>query len=270
MITALKEIVRDHINYRHQIVTLAKVELRKIYKGSFFGALWLFARPMVRILIYYFAFAVGLKQNTPVEGYPKFLWFMVGLIPWFYIQNMIPGGAKCLKKHAYLITKIKYPISTIPTFVSLAQFFVHICLVAITMLVFILFGFSPDIYWLQIFFYLAVEFIFMTTWGIFAGLLGAMSKDFVNLVKSVSIAFFWLSGIIYNVYDIDNIAIRNVLLWNPVTIMVNGFRNTFIYKQWFFDLPMEMRNIGIVYLILVILTLAAYRRLKKEVPDVLW
>lgn len=265
----LKEIISDHIHYRQQIWKLALIDLKKTYKGSSLGAFWIIAKPAIRIFVYYFAFAIGLKSDKSIAGYSSFLWLIAGLIPWFYIQAMIPGGAGCLSKHSYLITKIKYPMSTIPTFTSLAQFIIHGILVVITLGIFIIFGYMPDIYCLQLLFFMLLNFIFQTTWSLLAGVLGAMSRDFLNFIKSISIAFFWLSGIIYAANKIKIGWIRDLMLWNPVTILVNGYRNCLIYKQWFWETPIEMRNLIIVYCGMLLLSLWAFRKLRRDIPDVL-
>lgn len=96
-----------------------------------------------------------------------------------------------------------------------------------------------------------------------------MSRDFLNFIKSISIAFFWLSGIIYSVNKIKVDWIRDAMLWNPVTILVNGYRNCLIYKKWFWETPIELRNLVVVYVVLLILALWAYRKLRKDIPDVL-
>lgn len=265
----LKEIISDHLKYKQQIVKLAKTELKKSYKGTSFGAAWLFIKPAIRIMVYYFAFAIGLRQDAPVAGFPKFLWLLAGLIPWFYMQVMIPGGASCLSQHAYLVTKIKYPISTIPTFVSLANIMPHTVLVGIMIIIFWGFGYPPDIYCLQLILFIFLGFLFFTTWGLLAGVLGAMSRDFTKFMNSVTLMFFWLSGIIYSVNKIDVDWIRKLMLWNPITILVNGYRNSLIYKTWFWETPVEMRNLVIVYLIMLLLALWAFKKLRKDVPDVL-
>lgn len=66
-------------------------------------------------------------------------------------------------------------------------------------------------------------FIFFTFWGLFSSLLGAISKDFANLVKSFVTAVLWLSGI----------------LWNPETIKIawakkdTYVKSGYIFNKWF-------------------------------------
>ena len=127
----------------------------------------------------------------------------------------------------------------------------------------------PTSYYLQLPLYMLMMFAFFTVWGLFAGLLSAISQDFLNLVKSLVQALFWLSGILYDANSISQHWIRNILLFNPVTLIVNGYRNVLIKHEWFWEHPAELRNFAIVLVIMVILAVWAYKKLKKDIPDVL-
>ena len=112
-------------------------------------------------------------------------------------------------------------------------------------------------------------FLFFTAWGLFAGVLAAISQDFLNLVKSLIQALFWLSGILYDASKIEIVWVKKILLFNPVTICANGYRNVFIKHVWFWETPQELINYAIVLLVMAVLAVWAYGRLKKEIPDVL-
>ncbi len=264
-----KEILRDHIRYRKQILKLAKADLVKTYKGAALGWSWAVIRPTITIAVYYFAFSVGLRKGAPVSGYPFFLWMICGMLPWFYISNVFPGGAGVIRKYNYLVTKIRYPVSTIPTFFSLSQLSVNLFLTVIVMAIFMMYGVKPDLYWLQLPIYIAMAFLFFTAWSLFAGMLSVISKDFLQLVHSSTLALFWLSGILYDARLIEINWLRKVMLFNPVTIIVNGYRNCFIEKVWFWENLEELRNFAIVFLVMVTLAVWVYKKLVKVIADVL-
>ena len=96
-----------------------------------------------------------------------------------------------------------------------------------------------------------------------------MSKDFANLVKSLVTAIFWLSGIIYNINTINTPWLKKLLMINPVTFLVEGYRNCFINQTWFWEQPKRLMYFGIILLILIIFAIWTYKRLRKEIPDVL-
>lgn len=197
------------------------------------------------------------------------MWLIAGVIPWFYMSDMLTAGTDTIRKYSYLVTKMKFPISTIPTFISISKLIVHLTLVIIMIMIFICMGYPPTIYILQLPFYMLLMFIFFTIWSLFASLLSSMSKDFGNLVKSMVTAVFWLSGILWNPETIKIVWVKKLLMLNPVTFLTNGFRNCFINQVWFFEQPKRLLYFFIVTIIMLVLAIWAYRKLRKEIPDVL-
>ena len=146
---------------------------------------------------------------------------------------------------------------------------VHAMLVVLMIGMFMAFGFMPDLYYLQLPLYMFMAFLFWNFWALFAGMLSAISRDFLNFVRSITVGFLWLSGIFYDVTRIPVGWMREIMLFNPITLVVNGFRNSLVYKQWFWETPTEMRNYLIVTAVMGLLALWIYKRLKKDIPDVL-
>jgi len=182
---------------------------------------------------------------------------------------MLTAGTDTIRKYSYLVTKMKFPVSTIPTFVSISKFIVHLVLIGIMIVIFICMGYPPTIYILQLPFYMLLLLIFFTIWSLFASLLSAMSKDFGNLVKSMVTAVFWLSGILWNPDTITIEWVKKILMVNPVTFLINGFRNCFINQVWFFEQPKRLLYFIIVTLVMLGLAIWTYKRLRKDIPDVL-
>jgi len=265
----LINILKEHFEYRHQILKMAKADLTKTYRGAALGWSWAVIKPTVTIFVYWFAFAIGLRMSKDVNGYPFFLWLIAGIVPWFYMQDMISSGTDCIRKYSYLVTKMKFPVSTIPTFISISKMLVELILLALVIIIYIGFGYSPDIYYLQILFYLLLAFALFTGWALFAAPIGAMSKDFVNLVKSFITAIFWLSGILWDPEKVKILWLKKILRLNPVTYLCTGFRNCFINKIWFWEQPKRLLYFLIALVIIWALGIWSYKKFRKEIPDVL-
>ena len=263
------EILKDHWQYRQQIFKLSISDLKKTYRGAALGWAWAIIKPAVTIFVYWFAFEIGLRAGKDVNGFPFFLWLLSGLIPWFYMSNMITSGTDSIRRYSYLVTKMKFPISTIPTFVSISKFLVHMLLILITIGIFVLMGKMPTIYLLQLPFYMLHNIIFFTIFSLLSGLLASMSKDFANLVKSFVTAIFWLSGIVWNINTISIPWLKSLLMVNPVTFLVEGYRNCFINQVWFWEQPKRLMYFVIITLVMLILAVWTYKRLRKDIPDVL-
>ena len=52
-----------------------------------------------------------------------------------------------LGKYKFLVTKMKFPVSTIPSFISISKFSIHLCLMVLVVMIFIVTGHYPDVYW---------------------------------------------------------------------------------------------------------------------------
>lgn len=263
------EIIKNHIQYKQQIFKLAKADLVKTYRGAALGWAWAIIKPAVTIFVYWFAFQIGIRSGKPVEGFPFFLWLISGLIPWFYINDMLVQGTESIRKYSYLVTKMKFPISTIPTFVSISKLMVNLFLIVVMILIFVFMGYPPNIYIIQLPIYILLSFLMFTVFSLFSSLLSCMSKDFANLVKSLVTAVFWLSGIVWNVNTIDIPWLKVLLKANPVTYIVEGFRNCFIHKVWIWESPKTLICFLAILLVLTVLAVVLYKKLRKEIPDVL-
>lgn len=268
-VDTLKEMVSDHVHSWKKIGRLAITHLIKEYRGAVFGWAWAVIKPAVVIFVFWFAFTFGLRKGDDINGYSFFLWLISGFVPWFFMRDAMASGSSSIRKYRYLVQKINFPIDTIPTFVCLGELIVNIFLFILMNLIFFIFGHGPDIYYLQIPLYYAMMFIFFDLFSIFLALIGSVSLDFLNLTRAMIPAIFWLSGIIYDVYNVQHEWLRNLLLLSPVTILVNGFRNAMIYHRWFWEFPAEMLNFWIVTGLMLILTVHTYRKLRSEIPDIL-
>jgi teichoic acid transport system permease protein len=266
------QIAKDHIEWRSQIFKLAKSDIIKTYSGAALGWAWMIIKPAVTIFVFWFAFSAGLKLGGNIEGYPFLLWLIAGYIPWGFMSDMLTGGANSLRKYSYLVTKVKFPVSTIPTIVAFSKFAIHILLMIIVILVYALYGVFPDIYMLQLPLYMLLMLFAFNIWAQFASMLASISKDFLNLVKSLTLAVFWMSGILWDIHDVDDMGLpwlKTALLFNPVTFIATGYRNCFIYKRWIWEEPQEFLCFIITTAVFFFLSIWSYRKLVKIVPDVL-
>ncbi|MBR4286298.1 MAG: ABC transporter permease [Clostridia bacterium] len=262
--------IREHKENMTQVLRLSVADLKKTYTGSALGWAWAVIKPVFTIFIYWFAVSIGLRSGNDIGEYPYILWLIAGIVPWFFMTECITGGTVCIRKYSYLVTKMKYPLTTIPTFTNLSSLYVHLVLVVISIIMFWVMGFAPTVYLVQLPIYTILMFLFFNAWSLFAGMVSAISKDFSNLIKSVNIGIFWLSGVIWNIESVaDNKLLKVIMMLNPVTFICYGYRNCFVDHKWFFEEPVELGVFIAWYVVLAVMSLWAYKKLRKEIPDVL-
>lgn len=267
--STIRKIIDEHVEWRGQVLLLAKADIIKTYSGAALGWAWAIVKPVMTITVFWWAFTYGLRGGGAVNGFPFALWMIPGFMAWFYMSDMLQQGAQAIRKYRFLVTKMKFPVSTIPTFTAIAKLAIHLCLMVIVCMIFVITGHMPDLYWLQVFFYMALMLIFWTSWGLFASMLGAMSHDFINLIKALGTPIFWMSGIMWDVNNIDIPWLQQALYFNPVTYLATGYRNCFIYKVWFWEEPQQLVIFIAMTIVMIAAALWAYKKLIREIPDVL-
>lgn len=271
-------IFKEHKNFGKQIGLLAVNDLKKTYKGAAIGPLWAVIKPAFTLFVYWFAFSVGLRNGGKPEvfgnhEYTKFIFLLVGFVPWFYINDSITLGAKSIRMNKQFVTKVSFPVSTIMTFTAVARLLVHFFLFGLMYIILCFNGSSeiltPSLYNLQFFLYCPLMFVFFValTWS--TAPMAAFSKDFENMIVSIMSGVFWLSGIIYNSYTIENDLLRRIMYFNPINFFVNGYRKCFLSGEWFFSNTTELYIFLAEFVAVFVLGLWNYNRLRKTLPDVL-
>lgn len=262
----LATILKDNWRWRRQIGRTAIADLVKQTRGAVLGWAWLFIKPLLFIAVFWFALQVGLRVGREMDP-PYFLWLVAGLIPWFFLQEMLGAGSSLFKRYTNLVNKGELPLSTMPTIFALVTLVGHLGLVLVLLVMYLCMGMHFDIYLLQIFIIIPIMLAFCIMNSLITSLLSAVSKDFANLVRAVITPVFWLSGIIFEVSNLQVQWIKIILLFNPVTFFVRAFRYTFYFKIWLWESPLVLGAFGLVFLATLVVMALLYRRFSAKIGD---
>lgn len=269
-VKTLLEIIKINIAYRSTTARLAMANQQKNYKGSDFGMLWAFIKPALYIGVFYIAISIGFKSSKDIEGLvcPYFIWLSTGMICWFYMQSLVVAGAGCFRKFRLNITKVGLPPETVPVIMAESSLIIHIPLLIAGLILAMCFGVTPSIYWLELPIYMALMFLFSVLWNFATGILSAITVDFLNLLKSISVAIFWLSGILFNISDIPEATVP-VMRFNPVSFLVEGYRNAVCRHIWIWEQPKEFLCFMTTFTVFLIIALVLFKRIKPRLSDIL-
>jgi teichoic acid transport system permease protein len=260
----------DNWQWRQKVAHLAWFEIVKQSRGAILSWGWFFIRPAIYVFCFWFALDVGLRASgMPLpDGVPYVLWLSAGIIPWFYMQEMLGAGSDVFHKFSYLVKKIKFPLAAIPTIRAEASLIVQLMLQVALLAMYFLCGMQLDLYLLQVPIALLLMFVFWDVFSLFISHLTAFSKDVANLVKALTTPLFWLSGVIFNVKGIPIDAVQVFLQYNPVTFFVTVFRDALVDKVWFWEDPGLCIGFAVVFAVTLFFAVMTYKNLGEEVSDV--
>lgn len=254
---------------RHLIWKLAKNDFRKRYAGSYLGAVWALAQPVVTVAMYYIVFDKLMGgTGRGAEGVPFVLFLTAGLVPWFYFSEALNNGTNAMKEYDYLVKKVVFKISILPIIKIIAATFIHVFFVGVLLVVAALYGYYPTIYTIQLVYYSFCLFMFVLALCYTTCSIVVFFKDLTQIIGIVLQIGIWASPILWNIDDAPREWVM-VLKLNPLVYIVNGYRSAIYERSWFFEDFFSTMYFWIVTVVLFGIGVAVFKRLKVHFADVL-
>lgn len=229
-------------NYRELLKTSVKKEVRSKYKNSFLGVVWSFLNPLLQIVVYAIIFSLILKNKQ--ENYAIFL--CCGIIPWTFFSSAINKSAFTIIENGNIIKKVYFPREIIPISVVVAEA-INFLISTIIILGFVIIGgigitkyllFYPIILITQYVVIISIAFVVSSICVYFRDL-----QHFIGIILQL---LFYATPIIYSQDNIPS-EYQWILEINPMTYIINAYRDIFYYQKAFEILPLIiLLFIGIV------------------------
>lgn len=254
---------------RHLVWKLAKNDFKKRYAGSYMGAFWAMAQPVVTVGMYYVVFDLILDTGgRSTSDVPFVLFLTAGLVPWFFFSEALNNGTNALREYDYLVKKVVFKISVLPIIKIIAATFIHAFFVCILLIVAAIYGYYPSVYTLQIFYYSACLFIFVLALCYTTCSIVVFFKDLTQIISILLQIGMWATPILW---DINTLSARwvFVLKLNPLVYIVNGYRSAIYEREWFFQDFFSTMYFWIATVILFGIGATVFKRLKIHFADVL-
>jgi len=226
MLDVLKEVFR----YRELLWSLAERDLKIRYKQSFLGVAWALFTPLATMLIFALvAYAQILKVDT--GGVPYMIFAYCGILPWTFFASTLSTSTSCLVSNSNLITKIYFPREVFPLSLLLSKFvdFLLAAVVLVALMIYYRVPLRLPIVALPML--VLVQVLFMIGMSFFLSMGNLFYRD-VKYVFDVVITL-WMFGtsVIYPI-QLKNPLFQQIFLLNPMTPIINGYRNVVIFGIW--------------------------------------
>lgn len=248
--------IKELYKYRELLKSNVKKEIRGKYKGSFLGVLWSFVNPLLQVAVYAIVFPFIMRVQT--QNYLQYL--IIGIIPWTFFTTVINQGMIAVRMNAGIIKKVYFPREILPISVALSGL-VNFFISCIIILIFCLIGGIGISYHILLLPLLAI-IQFILTLGIVFALcaINIYIKDTEYIVQFFINMLFYATPILYPITLFPQ-NIRWILYLNPLTELINSYRDIFMYHT--FPSFNGMLYLIIITIILFIIGLAIFRKLEK-------
>ena len=267
-IESLCRIPLDIYHDRTMFWNLVKNDFQARFAGSYFGAFWAFVQPCITVLLYWFVFQIGLRAGD-VSDYPFILFLMSGLIPWFYFSEALSGATNSLVEYSYLVKKVIFNIGILPAIKVASSIFVHLFFVLFILIVTSAYGFTLDVYVLQLVYYIFCMVFIVLGISYITSACTAFFKDMTQIVNIVLNIGIWITPIMWNPVGVLSETLQIVFRLNPIYYIIDGFRDALLVKMWFWEKPAWTIYFWAISILIYALGTKMFNKLKVHFADVL-
>jgi len=212
--------------YRDLIVLNVHRDLMAVHKQTILGPVWYFIQPLMSAVVFQVVF--GKIVGVPTNQIPPFLFFMSGVVIWYYFSACLSKTSSTFSANSGLFTKVYFPRLAMPIAGVISNFwqFLIQLLIFVGFYLFFLFKGAPIHFSYRI---IIVPFLILQTalLGLgFGCLIAALTTRFRDLQMAVApFIQLWMYGsCIFYPLSVASPEIQRLLILNPMVPIVESFR----------------------------------------------
>ncbi|MGN8071270.1 ABC transporter permease [Mucilaginibacter sp. SG564] len=230
--------LRDVWHYRDLLLLLVRRDFVSFYKQTILGPIWFFIQPAITIVLYTLVF--GNLAGIPVDGLPKPLFYLAGIIIWNYFSECLTKTATVFRDNSALLGKVYFPRLIMPLSIvlsNLIRFGVQFLLFMILYVIYLFKGTTivPNAFLLL----LPLLLVMIAALGLGLGMIiSAVTTKYRDLAFIVSFGvplLMYTTTVIFplSVAEAKYPAYSWLVKFNPITAIIETFRYGFMGRGSF-------------------------------------
>src|SRR5690606_9801526 len=139
-----------------------------------------------------------------------------------------------------------FPVSLLPTIRIISNSYQFVIMMGILIVVTLLYGQWPTLQILQLIYYVFCMYVFLFAFALFSSTISTLVRDFQLLLQSLMRMLFYLTPVLWDTslliekFESVGELIVNIMRLNALYYIIEGFRDSFLGRGWFFEDPVYM------------------------------
>lgn len=267
------KLIKETINFfrhiyqnKYLIYELTKRDFKQKYAANIMGLAWAIIDPLAMMMIFWLIFGLGFRtgKNT---GVPFVAYLISGLTAYMFFQGTLSQATGSIKSYSFLLKKVNFRVSILPIVKILSELVLHLIVMAIVIIIIILNGVYPTIYWLQTAYYIFASSMLLLGLSWFTSSVNLFFPDISNIVGIILRFFFYLTPIFWDPSMFPEKYLL-ILKLNPMYYIVTGYRDSLLHARPFW----EQWELTIYYWavtgVALLVGIVVFSRLKPHFADV--
>ena len=214
--------------YKRLLGFIGDRALRKMYRRTVLGWLWLFINPLFPVALR--AVIFGGLLGVGSDGIPYFVFLLAGTVVWDVFAASLMWGTRSLEMHRDLSDQIYHPRAILP-FGNMTPALLNVGLkIGVLLLALVIYAFRDqriyirfDVHLLWALAALALAFLFALAISFFTSIWGETARDIRFALSQVLSIWYLLTPILYPLSQVPE-EYRGWMLLNPLAIIVETFK----------------------------------------------
>jgi len=250
---------REFTNKKDLLIELVKTNFKLRYNNSLLGFIWVLLKPLMTFLVLFIVFSKF--KGGWVENYQMYL--LLGIIIYTFVNEGIIYGMNGILQTAHIILKVNFP-REIALSSSLIMSIINFVINIFILIIFSIFNPVDSTLLSLLYFLFIIIIIFLFTYGIsfFTSIILVKLRDLEHITELVMQLLFYATPIFYPLDSMPE-SIQKVISLNPLTILIQAARETFIYGN-----IVNIRSILILFVIAIIIFFAGRIYFKQNIKKI--
>lgn len=255
------------------LLELVRRDIKSRYRGSALGVAWTLLNPLIFMLVYSLVFGKFLRVQYP--GHSATVFILSGLLAWTFFSQALIMATNSIVTNATLVRKVAFPwvLLTVSSVIAALVNYVISLVLLIPFMLLAHKGIGLPI--LAVPLLVGVTFALALGLGLMLAAANVYLRDMQYLVNLGTLVWFYITPIIYPLalvqskfsgHGLEGEAAHAVLYINPMTWVVLGFQDVFVFDRW----PQHWHGLGyaVVFSLLSIwLGMRVFRRLRRRFAE---
>ncbi len=261
------QFVRYLYTKRYLVFELVKRDFKQQYVGNSLGLSWAIIDPLAMMLVFWFVRSTLWRSNSLSKT--NFIsHLIIGIASFGFFQSAVSRATNSLQVYSFLIKRADLRASVLPIVSLLSELFLHFIVVAIAIIIVMLSGVTPTLWWFQVIYYMFAISLFMVGLGWITSSVSLFFPDVRNIVQILLRFLYFLTPVFWDPSLLSEKASR-VLMLNPLFYIVEGYRFSFLqqipfWHQWQYGLYFWTWTV-----LLLFVGIGIFTRLKPHFADVI-
>jgi ABC-type polysaccharide/polyol phosphate export permease len=205
---------------------LARDTIKLHYRGATLSYAWVVGRPLLWFGALYVLFTAVFPFGRTVPHYS--IQLLLALMMWTYFSEAIGTALLTIVADRELVRKLSFPRMVLPLASVLAAMFNLVVNLTVVLAFALAAGVEPRWSWLEMVPLCLVLSLLAACVGLFVSQLYSSYRDVLQLWSVAAQLLFYASAVLYPVTQVHTVALRYVMLTNPVVLVLTQARKAVV------------------------------------------